>query len=122
VSAVSAIPELRTTLVARQRELIGAGGIVVEGRDIGSVVWPTAAPKVYLTAREEVRALRRAGELGQDRDSAAIAAVAADIQRRDQLDSTRAASPAIRPDGARELDTSDLSIDEVVQRLVDMTI
>jgi cytidylate kinase len=122
VSAVSAIPELRTMLVARQRELIGAGGIVVEGRDIGSVVWPTAAPKVYLTAREEVRALRRAGELGQDADRAAIAAVAADIQRRDHLDSTRAASPAVRPDGAQELDTSDLSIDEVVQCLVDMTI
>jgi cytidylate kinase len=122
VSAVSAIPELRTMLVARQRELIGAGGIVVEGRDIGSVVWPSAAPKVYLTASEEVRALRRAGELGQDADRAAIAAVAADIQRRDRLDSTRAASPAVRPDGAQELDTSDLTIDEVVQRLVDMTI
>jgi cytidylate kinase len=122
VSAVSAIPELRARLVQLQREIIGAGGIVVEGRDIGSVVWPSAVPKVYLTAREEVRALRRASELGEGGDGARVAAVAAAIQRRDHFDSTREASPAVRPDGSIEVDTSELSIDEVVQRLVDMTI
>ena len=117
VSAVSAVPAVRELLVAEQRRLIGAGGIVVEGRDIGSVVWPTAEPKVYLTASEVVRARRRAGETGGD-----VAAVAEAIARRDRLDSTRVASPAVRPDGAVELDTSDLTIDQVVKTLVDMTL
>jgi cytidylate kinase len=115
VSAVSAVPAVRELLVALQRELIGAGGIVVEGRDIASVVWPQAGCKVYLTASAEVRAARRAGELGLD-----PATVAADIARRDRLDSTRAASPLARADGAEILDTSDLDIDNVVDRLVDM--
>ncbi len=116
VSAVSAVPEVRTSLVAEQRRLIGGGGIVVEGRDIGSVVWPSARPKVYLTASPSARAARRAGELHSD-----LAAVAADIERRDRLDSSRAASPLTRADDAVELDTTDLDIDEVVQRLVELT-
>lgn len=118
VSAVSAVPAVREILVAEQRRIIGAGGIVVEGRDIGSVVWPQARPKVYLTASEQARAARRAGELG----TSDTAAVAADIHRRDTLDSTRSTSPAVRPDGSVELDTTELSIDEVVDRLVDMTL
>jgi cytidylate kinase len=119
VSAVAAVPAVRERLVALQRELItGAGGIVVEGRDIGSVVWPQARPKVYLTASAEARALRRAGELGSGVE---VAAVAADIARRDTLDSTRATSPLARASDAVELDTTELGIDEVVQRLVDMT-
>ena len=91
VSAVSAVPAVRAHVVAAQRELIGDGGIVVEGRDIGSVVWPTARPKVYLTASPEARAARRAGELQAD-----VAAIAADIARRDGLDSSRAASPLVQ--------------------------
>ena len=116
VSAVSAVPAVRALLVAAQRELIEGGGIVVEGRDIGSVVWPTARPKVYLTASPEARARRRAGELGSD-----ISAVAADIARRDGLDSSRAASPLTRSADAVELDTTDLDIDQVVDRLAEMT-
>jgi cytidylate kinase len=123
VSAVSAVPAVRERLVALQRELItaavGVDGIVVEGRDIGSVVWPHARPKVYLTASPEARAQRRAGELG---GAVEVAEVAADIARRDRLDSTRATSPLARADGAVELDTTELGIDEVVQRLVDMTL
>jgi CMP/dCMP kinase len=115
VSAVSAVPAVRALLVDAQRELIADGGIVVEGRDIGSVVWPTARPKVYLTASPEARAQRRAGELGGD-----VAAVAADIARRDGLDSTRAASPLMQSDDAIELDTTDLDIDQVVERLVEL--
>jgi cytidylate kinase len=115
VSAVSAVPAVRALLVAAQRELIGDGGIVVEGRDIGSVVWPTARPKVYLTASVETRARRRAGELGSD-----VTAVAADIARRDGLDSSRAASPLMQSDDATVLDTTDLDIDQVVDRLVDL--
>ena len=115
VSAVSAVPAVRALLVDAQRELIADGGIVVEGRDIGSVVWPTARPKVYLTASAHARAQRRAGELGAD-----VAAVAADIERRDTLDSNRAASPLTQAADAVELDTTELDIDEVVDRLVDL--
>lgn len=113
VSAVSAVPAVRDWLVDQQRHIIGGRGTVAEGRDIGSVVWPDAELKVYLTAREDVRAARRAGELG-DRD---LVGIAASIRRRDALDSGRAASPLRRADGAIELDTSDLSIDEVVDEL-----
>jgi len=115
VSAVSAVPAVRAILVDAQRELISDGGIVVEGRDIGSVVWPTAAPKVYLTASPEARARRRAGETGAD-----LASVAADIERRDRLDSTRAASPLTQTADAVELDTTDLDVDQVVARLVEL--
>jgi cytidylate kinase len=117
VSAVSAVPAVRAVLVAAQREIIGDGGIVVEGRDIGSVVWPTARARVYLTASPQVRAARRAGELG---DGADLSAVAADIARRDGLDSNRAASPLAKAAGALELDTTELSIEQVVQRLVEI--
>lgn len=117
VSAVSALPAVRALLVAAQRELIADGGIVVEGRDIGTVVWPTARPKVYLTASAETRAQRRASETGRLGD---VAAVAADIERRDRLDSTRSASPLARADDAVDLDTTDLDVDQVVARLVEL--
>ena len=116
VSAVSAVAAVRALLVDAQRELIGDGGIVVEGRDIGSVVWPTARPKVFLTASPQARAARRAGELDAD-----VTAVAADIRRRDDLDSNRAASPLVQAADAIELDTTELGIDEVVDRLADLT-
>lgn len=116
VSAVSAVAAVRAVLVDAQRELIDDGGIVVEGRDIGSVVWPTARPKIFLTASAEARARRRAGELHAD-----VAAVAADIHRRDELDSSRAASPLIKATDAIELDTTGLDIDQVVDRLVELT-
>jgi cytidylate kinase len=115
VSAVSAVAAVRAKLVDLQRELISDGPIVVEGRDIGSVVWPSARPKVYLTASPEARARRRAGELHAD-----VASVAADIERRDRLDSNRAASPLVRPDDATEVDTTDMGIDEVIARLVEL--
>lgn len=117
VSAVSALPAVRERLVAQQRDLIGAGDIVVEGRDIASVVWPQAELKVYLTATPEVRARRRAGELAPV-GAVSVAEVAADLHRRDTLDSSRAVSPLVRADGAVELDTSDLDIDGVVDAIV----
>lgn len=118
VSAVSAQPGVRALIVASQRELIDDGPIVVEGRDIGTVVWPTATPKVFLTASPEARARRRSGELpGSD-----LAAVAADIERRDHLDSTRAVSPLLRAEDAIQVDTTDLDITEVVDRLVELTL
>lgn len=119
VSAVSAHAGVRAVLVAAQRDLIDDGGpIVVEGRDIGTVVWPAAAPKIFLTASAAARARRRSGELpGSD-----PAAVAADISRRDRLDSTRAASPLVQAEDAVEVDTTDLDVDEVVGRLVSLAL
>lgn len=113
VSAVSAIPRVREVLVEQQRLLIGNRPTVAEGRDVGSVVWPHADLKVYLTAREEVRAQRRAAET----DSANLADIARDLRRRDAFDSSRVTSPLRRADGARVVDTSELSIDEVVEVL-----
>jgi CMP/dCMP kinase len=113
VSAVAAVPAVRTALVARQREIIAAAGrIVVEGRDIGTVVAPDADLKVYLTASVDERARRRSGENRSDVDT-----TAADLRRRDKLDSTRAADPLRRAPDAVELDTTRLGIDEVVSRL-----
>jgi cytidylate kinase len=117
VSAVSAVSEVRALLVAAQRAVIGAGAIVVEGRDISTVVWPQAQVQVYLTASADARAARRAGELGRPAD---VAAVQSDLVQRDTYDSTRIDSPLSVADGAVTLDTSDLSVDEVIQRLVDM--
>jgi cytidylate kinase len=113
VSAVSAVQAVRTQLVAQQRLIISRAPTVAEGRDIGSVVWPDAELKVYLTASEDVRARRRAGELGEDD----LGRVTRSLRRRDDFDSSRAASPLRRPDGATEIDTSELSIDEVVELL-----
>jgi cytidylate kinase len=116
VSAVSAIPAVRDLMVARQREIIGqADRIVVEGRDIGSVVAPGADLKVFLTASADARAQRRSAEIAAD-----VGATAADLARRDRLDSTRTASPLRQADDAVVLDTTALGIDEVVARLADL--
>ncbi|MEV6695091.1 (d)CMP kinase [Micromonospora sp. NPDC051196] len=113
VSAVAAVPAVRALLVARQRDMIDkAGRIVVEGRDIGSVVAPDADLKVYLTASEAARAARRSAENAAD-----VAATAADLARRDQLDSTRKADPLAQAADAVVLDSTELGIDEVVARL-----
>jgi cytidylate kinase len=113
VSAVSAVPAVRALLVAGQRAIIAeADRIVVEGRDIGTVVAPNADLKVYLTADAEERARRRSSE-----NAASPAATAADLARRDRLDSTRAADPLRQADDAVVLDTTSLGIDEVVARL-----
>ncbi len=115
VSAVAAVPGVRALLVARQREIIAgcSAGVVVEGRDIGTVVAPDAALKVYLTASAAERARRRSTEQATEQ-----AATEQDMARRDRLDSTRAADPLVRAADAVELDTTELGIDEVVDRLV----
>lgn len=115
VSLVAANPEVRTELVRRQREWAASrGGGVVEGRDIGSVVFPDAQLKVYLTARPEVRAERRAAEVtGLDYET-----VAADLARRDALDQGRETAPLRVPEGAVELDTSDMTVEEIVDEIV----
>lgn len=115
VSAVASVVAVRTRLVAQQREIIAAAGrIVVEGRDITTVVAPDAEVKIFLTASEAVRAARRSAETaGSD-----LAATLADIARRDRIDSTRAADPLRRADDAIELDSTGMSIDEVVDAML----
>lgn len=114
VSAVSAVPEVRAALVAQQRRIIGDGGIVVEGRDIGTVVVPSAQLKVYLTASSQARAQRRSAERG----ATDVTATHADLARRDTLDSSRVTSPLTKADDAVELDTTHLGIDDVVDTLL----
>lgn len=119
VSEVAAVPEVRARLLRLQREIIGEGGIVVEGRDIGSVVAPDATLKLYLTADPAARALRRTAERGAD-DAESVAATQVDLLRRDALDSGRAAAPAVMPDGALHLDTTPYTLEEVVAQVVDL--
>ncbi|MBX3287493.1 MAG: (d)CMP kinase [Actinobacteria bacterium] len=114
VSIVAANPEVRAELVRRQREWAGErGGGVLEGRDIGSVVFPDAALKVYLTAAPEVRAARRSQEV----TDLSYETVAADLARRDALDQGRADSPLALADGAVVVDTTDREIDDIVADL-----
>ncbi|WP_127784880.1 (d)CMP kinase [Rhodococcus sp. X156] len=119
VSAVSAVPALRVRLVALQREIVRQAphGMVVEGRDIGTVVLPDADLKVYLTASAEDRAQRRAKQDAAEGRPSDYEAVLADVQRRDHLDSTRATSPLRPAEDAVTVDTSGHSIDEVLTRL-----
>ena len=121
VSAVSAVPAVRARLVQLQRELAaGQGSVVVEGRDIGTVVLPGADVKIFLTASAEERARRRndqniASGLGDDYE-----AVLADVKRRDHLDSTREVSPLRAADDASVVDTSDMTEPEVVAHLLEL--
>lgn len=117
VSAVAANPAVRAELVGRQRRWADEhGGGVIEGRDIGTVVFPDAAVKVYLTADDSERATRRSKEmLDMHYDQ-----VAADIARRDHIDSTRAASPLAVADDAVHLDTTGRSIDQVVDAVLEL--
>ena len=125
VSPVSAVPELRAELVAQQRSIIAdalaeTGGIVVEGRDIGTVVAPDAGLKVYLTASPQARAERRSRQDAAAGRRASVEATLADVQRRDSYDSSRAASPARAADDAVELDTTELDLAGVLAELVSM--
>ena len=120
VSPVSAVPAVRRLLVDRQRRLVAeAAAVVVEGRDIGTVVLPDATCKVYLTAAPEARAQRRAGQLGVT-DPARIAEIAADLRRRDEHDSSRADSPLRPAADAVVVDSTGLDQQAVVERVLDL--
>jgi CMP/dCMP kinase len=113
VSAVAANSAVRAELVRRQRQWANQrGGGVLEGRDIGSVVFPDAELKLYLTASPRVRAERRVAEAGGNVDE-----MAASIERRDHVDSSRSDSPLVKADGSIVVDTTGLSIDEVLARI-----
>jgi len=118
VSPVSAVPAVRRQLVDQQRSLVAAAdAVVVEGRDIGTVVLPDATLKIYLTAAPEVRAQRRAGQLGI-RSAAEVAALAEDLRRRDEYDSSRADSPLRPAPDAVVVDSTHLDRRAVVDRVV----
>lgn len=114
VSPVSAVPAVRARLLAQQRDIIGAGGIVVEGRDIGSVVWPQAEVKVYLSADPGARAQRRAAEQG----SGDLERTEQSLLERDRIDSGRATAPLTMADGAVHIDTTDHTLREVIDLIV----
>jgi len=117
-SRVSVHPAVREWMVARQRELGAAGGVIMEGRDIGTVVFPDADVKVFLDATPNVRTERRVAQHQQKTGlAAAREAIAAELQERDRRDATRAASPLIAAKDAVIIDSSGLSIDEVVARI-----
>jgi CMP/dCMP kinase len=114
-SHASVHPQVREALVARQRELIAAGRYVAEGRDIGTVVSPDAPLKIFLTASDEERARRRAAQTGED-----PGAVLAAQRERDERDSTREHGALRAAEDAIEVDTTSLTLDEVVARVVDL--
>jgi cytidylate kinase len=121
VSAVSAVPAVRARLVGLQRELAaGPGSVVVEGRDIGTVVLPDADVKIFLTASAEERARRRNEQNVASGCTDDYESVLADVKRRDHLDSTRAVSPLRAADDAVVVDTSDMSESEVIAHLVEL--
>ena len=117
-ATVARLPRVREVLVARQRKTGEAGGVVMEGRDIGSVVFPQADVKIYLDASAAERARRRANDPLHTGGQAGAAAVAASIAARDQSDSTRTASPLTIAPGAVYIDTTELPIDRVVDTVM----
>lgn len=114
-SEVAADPRLRACLLGLQRAAAGPRGLVAEGRDVGSVVFPDADARFFLTADPDERARRRARELGLDPDDAAVRA---DLVARDRRDAERATAPLVVPAGAIEIDTTGQTVDEVVQTLI----
>ena len=119
VSAVAALPSVRNALTAQQRRLGASGGLVAEGRDIGTAVFPNAELKVYLTATVAERARRRSADLIQrGLPLPGLKQLEQEINRRDQLDSTRAVAPLCKASDALELVSDGMSIEQVVQQIV----
>lgn len=120
VSQVSVFPRVRKALVQRQRMLGLHGGVVMDGRDIGSVVFPNAEIKVFLVADVEERVRRRVLEAAQRGEHLDVETVRRHIIERDKLDSERDVSPLMKPEGATEIDTTHCTIDDQVQRILDL--
>ena len=121
VSWVSAIPQVREKLVALQQQIAAQGGIVMDGRDIGTVVLKDAEVKIYMTATPMARAKRRYDQnIAKNIPTGSIEEIAKEIAERDLQDMTRANSPLKKADDAVEIDTSDMSIEEVTERIYDL--
>lgn len=118
VSPVAAIPEVREKLVALQQAMGVQKGVVMDGRDIGTVVFPEAELKLYLTASADTRAHRRYKELIDKGDKVHFNEVLKNVQERDYIDSHRATSPLKKADGAIEIDNSDMGLDEQFERIL----
>ena len=118
VSAVSAIATVRKKLSGIQKKFAEKANAVFEGRDMGSVVFPHADLKIFLTARPEIRAERRFKQLIEKSPHCTYEEILRDILSRDVADSTRAISPLVKPEGSFEIDTSDLTVDEVVEEIL----
>ncbi len=119
-SVTSAVPEVRAQIFSLQRGLAERGGVIMDGRDIGTVVMPDADVKIYLTASSEVRAKRRVLELEAKGEHPDFEEIRKDIEDRDHRDMTREISPLKQADDAILVDTSDMTIDEVVERIVSL--
>ena len=117
-SEVSVVPEVRAALLALQRQIGQSGGVVVEGRDIGSVVFPDAEAKFFLTASVDQRAERRFAELSATINPPTLDAVREQVVQRDRRDSERAVAPLVLAPGATLMDSTDLGVDQVVERIV----
>ena len=117
-SRVSALPRVRAALLAMQRAAGAAGGVVLEGRDIGTVVYPDAEAKVFLTASVDERARRRFAELAEKGTPTDLEAVKGEVIERDRRDSTRPIAPLVKAPDAFEIDSSKLDVGEVVERVV----
>ncbi|WP_315360769.1 (d)CMP kinase [Neisseria bacilliformis] len=118
-SEVAQHPAVRAALLQRQRGFQTASGLVADGRDMGSVVFPDAALKVFLTASAQVRAQRRAKQLGLPCEGMAFARILSDIEARDEADRRRAAAPLRQLPDALLLDTSDMGVEEAVKKVID---
>jgi cytidylate kinase len=120
VSRVSEIPEVRRQLVSQQQDMRKRGGIVMDGRDIGTVVFPEAELKLFMTASPEIRAQRRFDELVKRGDQVSFDEVLKNVQERDYIDSHRKDSPLIKADDAIEIDNSMLTLEEQNQKIMDL--
>ncbi|MBV6645250.1 MAG: (d)CMP kinase [Cyclobacteriaceae bacterium] len=120
VSTVSAIPLVRKKMVDYQRKIGERGNLVMDGRDIGTVVFPNADLKVFMTADVAIRARRRQEELEKKGIESKLSEITANLKERDRLDSTREESPLRKADNAIEIDTSDLTFDEQVHKIVSL--
>ena len=120
VSAVSAIPEVREKMVKIQRQIAGKKDYVLEGRDIGTVVFPDAEYKFFLVADTEIRAKRRLLDLERIGETSTLAELMDDIERRDAVDSSREHSPLLQAEDAIPIDTSHLTINEQINKIVNL--
>ena len=120
VSTVAAISEVRKKLVAAQQAMGKHGGIVMDGRDIGTVVFPDAELKIFMTASADQRAMRRYKELIEKGDAVTYEEILHNVQERDRVDTTREDSPLIKADDAIEIDNSELGIQEQFERICEL--
>ena len=117
-SKVSSNPQVREVLVHKQQEIAGVRGVIMDGRDIGTVVLPQAQVKIFLTASVESRAQRRLLDLAEKGMASDLATVMADLEKRDKQDTTRKHSPLRKAADAVVIDTSEMSIDDVIKNIL----